>query len=59
MDEVLIPAVGLTEVDEVEARYESFYPGDELNERTANIIQAVLDLRSPKAPSPPHPDLGQ
>lgn len=28
--EVLIPAVGLSTVDEVEVLFESFYPGDEL-----------------------------
>jgi hypothetical protein len=55
--EVLIPAVGLTTVDEVEALYESFYPSDELTERTARIIQAVLDLRSQKVPAPPSPNL--
>lgn len=55
--EVLVPAVGLTTVDEVEDLYESFYPGDELTDRTARIIQAVLDLHSPRTPTPPSPDL--
>jgi hypothetical protein len=55
--EVLIPAVGLTTVDEVEALYESFYPGDELTERTATIIQAVLDHQEPTPPTPPLPRL--
>jgi hypothetical protein len=55
--EVLIPAVGLTTVDEVEDLYESFYPGDELTERTAAIVQAVLDQHSPKPPMPPRPEL--
>jgi hypothetical protein len=57
--EVLIPAIGLTTVDEVEELFESFYPGDELTPRTASIIQAVLNLHSPKPPAPPRPDLGQ
>lgn len=56
--EVLIPAVGLTSVDDVEDLYESFYPGDELTERTARIIQAVLDLHAPKPPTPHLPKLG-
>lgn len=56
--EVLIPAVGLTTVDEVEALYESFYPGDELTARTATIIQAVLDQHAPKPAVPPRPSLG-
>ena len=56
--EVLIPAVGLTTVDEVEDLYESFYPGDELTERTAVIVQAVLDLHGPKPHMPPRPVLG-
>jgi hypothetical protein len=55
--EVLIPAVGLTTVDEVEDLYESFYPGDELTERTAAIVQAVLDQHSPKPPVPPRAEL--
>lgn len=55
--EVLIPAVGLTTVDEVEDLYESFYPGDELTDRTATIIQAVLDHHGPKPPVPPRPEL--
>lgn len=57
--EVLIPAIGLTTVDEVEELFESFYPGDELTERTARIIQAVLELHSSKPAPPPLPDLGQ
>jgi hypothetical protein len=56
--EVLIPAVGLTTVDEVEDLYESFYPDDELTERTAVIIQAVLDQHSPRPPVPTRPELG-
>ena len=56
--EVLIPAIGLTTVDEVEDLYESFYPGDELKGRPAAIIQAVLDLRGPKPRVPPRPELG-
>lgn len=56
--EVLIPAVGLTSLDEVEALYASFYPGDELTERTARIVQAVVDLHLSKVASPPFPDLG-
>ena len=56
--EVLIPAVGLTTVDEVEALYESFYPGDELTDRTATIIQAVLDQHGGKRPVPPPPAFG-
>lgn len=55
--EVLIPAVGLTTVDEVEELFASFYPGDELTDRTATIIQAVLDLHSARLPLPPSPDL--
>ncbi|WP_345762122.1 hypothetical protein [Diaminobutyricibacter sp. McL0608] len=51
--EVLIPAVGLITVDEVDALYESVYPGDELTDRTATIIQAVLDQHGPKTPVPP------
>jgi hypothetical protein len=57
--EVLVPAVGLTTVDEVEDLYESFYPGDELTERTARIIQAVLELHVSKPSAPSLPDLGQ
>jgi hypothetical protein len=57
--EVLIPAVGLTTVDDVENLYESFYPGDELTERTARIIQAVLDLHAAKPSTPSVPDLGR
>lgn len=56
--EVLIPAVGLTTVDDVEDLYESFYPGDELTERTAVIIQSVIDLHRAKPPAPPHPESG-
>lgn len=55
--EVLIPAVGLTTVDDVEALFGSFYPGDELTVRTATIIQAILDHHEPKPPAPPLPDL--
>ena len=55
--EVLIPAVGLTTVDEVENLYTSFYPGDELTDRTARIVQAVLDLHGAAIPAPPVPDL--
>ncbi|WP_426625360.1 hypothetical protein ACPPVW_04655 [Leifsonia sp. McL0607] len=57
--EVLIPAIGLTTVDEVEELFEAFYPGDELTERTARIIQAVLDLHSSSPAAPPLPNLGQ
>lgn len=56
--EVLIPAAGLITVDEVEALYESFYPGDELTDRTAALIQAVLDQHAAKPPVPPRPSLG-
>jgi hypothetical protein len=56
--EVLIPAVGLTSVDDIEALYESFYPGDELTERTATIIQLVLDQHGAKTPAPAPPVLG-
>lgn len=56
--ETLIPAIGLTTVDDVEALYESFYPGDELTARTATIIQAVLDQGAPKPAAPARPDLG-
>ncbi len=56
--ETLIPAIGLTTVDDVEALYESFYPGDELTARTAAIIQAVLDQGAPKPDAPARPDLG-
>ena len=55
--EVLIPAVGLTTVDEAENLYTSFYPGDELTDRTARIVQAVLDLHGAAIPAPPVPDL--
>lgn len=57
--EALIPAVGLATVDEVEELFESFYPGDELTDRTARIIQAVLDIHASKPPAPPLPNLGQ
>ncbi|GAA0432699.1 hypothetical protein GCM10009543_30360 [Leifsonia naganoensis] len=56
--ETLIPAIGLTSVDDVEALYETFYPGDELTARTATIIQAVLDQDAPKPAAPARPDLG-
>ena len=56
--EALIPLVGLRTVDEIEALYESFYPGDEFTERTARLVQAVLDLQAPPPPTPSRPELG-
>jgi hypothetical protein len=46
--QVLIPALGLTTIDEVEELYGTYYPGDELTTRTAQIIQAVLDSDPPR-----------
>ena len=52
----LFDRVGVTSVDEAEALYEEFYPGDEFTRKTATIVEGILGAEHEVAPEPPAPD---
>lgn len=49
---VLLPTCRITSEQEAEQLYESYYPGDAFTERTAQLVQRILD-RGAAAPTPP------
>ncbi|MDR2321966.1 MAG: hypothetical protein LBE60_10000 [Microbacterium sp.] len=52
----LLPLAGLATVDDAEALYGEFYPGDEFTERTARLVRGILDAGAPAPEAPPAPD---
>lgn len=54
----LLPTCGISTVEDAEALYADFYPGDEFTESTANIVGRLLETRPPAPPTPPSPRLG-
>lgn len=54
----LLPTCHVATVEEAEALYSDFYPGDEFTPSTAKIVRAVLDAGPTTPDIPPRPILG-
>jgi hypothetical protein len=49
---------GINSLADAEAVFESFYPGDALPERTANLVERIISVGLPAKPeAPTTPDL--
>lgn len=53
----LLPTCGISTLDEAEALYTGFYPGDEFTQSTASIVTGLLDTHPAAPPVPPAPRL--
>lgn len=53
----LLPLCGITSLEAAEQLYEDFYPGDELTERSQQLVRRLLDTNQPAKSQPVVPPL--
>ena len=54
----LLERVGITSLDDAEALYGEFYPGDEFPPKTARLVEGILGAERDSTAEPPAPDFG-